>query len=376
MKILFFGFLYEIGIFSLKNGLTNVFSVFRGVNIEFMIQTFNKIPLIPNTEKVFEELKNNGLKIALISSGLPTLLVKNLALRLKADFAIGFEVGMKGNLLTGEIWGEVIEKNGKFTILKQLLDSEKCSTSECAVVADDRNNASIFLSNIKKIGFNADFLIRSKADLVLTGTLKKLLPSLNGEIHLRRTLSKRDVIREIIHGAGIFMPIFALWIGIFPIALLIILMVLSYSASEFLRLRGKKLPLLANITRLAASPSELSEFALAPIFFAFGILLTLILFSPPASSAAIAMFALGDSTASIIGGTISKKPLPFNRTKTIEGCLGGFFFAFLAGLIFVSPLIALIGAAFAMFIEFLPLPINDNLVMPLSTGLFLSLIIL
>lgn len=375
MKILFFGFLYEIGIFSLKNGLTNVFSVFHGVNIEFMIQTFNKIPLIPNTEKVFEELKNNGVKIALISSGLPTFLVKNLELRLKADFAIGFEVGMKGNLLTGEIWGEVIEKNGKFTILKQLLDSEKCSTLECAVVADDRNNVSIFLSNIKKIGFNADFLIRSKADLVLTGTLKKLLPSLNGEIHLRRTFSKRDVIREIIHGAGIFMPIFALWIGIFPIAFFIILMVLSYSASEFLRLRGKRLPLFSNITRLAASPSELSEFTLAPIFFAFGILLTLILFSPPASSAAIAMFALGDSTASIIGGTISKKPLPFNRTKTIEGCLGGFFFAFLAGLIFVSPLIALIGAAFAMFIEFLPLPINDNLVMPLSTGLFLSLII-
>ncbi len=375
LKMLFFGFLYAIGLSSLKKGLKQVFSSFRGVRIESMTQSFCKIPLMANTEEVFADLQAKGYKTALISSGLPTFLVKNLALRLKADFAIGFEIATKNGFLTGEISGEVIEKNGKLMVLRQLLESERCREEECVVIADDRNNAAIFLKDAQKIGFNADFVIRRKADLVLTGTLKKILPIINGEKRTRNLPLRRDIIRELIHGAGILMPIFAVWVGVFPVALGIFLLVLAYTFSEFLRISGKNMPIISNITRFAASPSELSEFALAPIFFALGILLTLLLFPVPASSAAIAMFAIGDSTASIIGGTFSKKPLPFNRTKTLEGSLAGFFFAFLAGLIFVSPIIALVGATAAMIIEFLPLPVNDNLLMPLGTGLILSLII-
>jgi dolichol kinase len=84
------------------------------------------------------------------------------------------------------------------------------------------------------------------------------------------------------------------------------------------------------------------------------------------------MFAFGDSTASIFGRYFSRTPLPFNKDKSLEGSLAGFFFAFLAGLIFISPLKALIGAAVAMIIEYLPLPVNDNVLIPLITGLALT----
>jgi dolichol kinase len=66
--------------------------------------------------------------------------------------------------------------------------------------------------------------------------------------------------------------------------------------------------------------------------------------------------------------------LPFNKGKTIEGSLAGFVFAFLAGTFFVSPLLALVGAAIAMTIEVLPLPINDNVSVPILTGAALTLI--
>ena len=69
------------------------------------------------------------------------------------------------------------------------------------------------------------------------------------------------------------------------------------------------------------------------------------------------MFCLGDSTASLFGGLISTS-LPFNKGKTWEGSLAGFFFAFLAGTFFVSPWLALVGAAIAMTIEVLPLPVK------------------
>ncbi len=119
--------------------------------------------------------------------------------------------------------------------------------------------------------------------------------------------------------------------------------------------------------------SELNGFAAAPLYFAFGILFTLLVFPHPASYAAIAMFCLGDSVASLFGGLISTS-LPFNKGKTWEGSLSGFFFAFLAGTFFVSPLLAFIGAAIAMTVEVLPLPINDNVLIPVITGAALTLL--
>ena len=137
----------------------------------------------------------------------------------------------------------------------------------------------------------------------------------------------------------------------------------------------KNLPVISAITRNAASQAELYEFAAAPLYFAIGILIALLLFPTPVNSAAIAIFTLGDSTAALFGGLISKKPLPFNKGKTLEGSLFGFFFAFLAGSVFVSPAVALVGAAVAVTVESLPLPVNDNITIPLCTGLALLLIL-
>ena len=141
------------------------------------------------------------------------------------------------------------------------------------------------------------------------------------------------------------------------------------------RVHHKNFPVVSAITRHTVSKSEAYNFATAPLYFGLGILLTLVLFPVPASSAAIAIFALGDSAASIFGGRISKKPFLFNKDKTLEGSMIGFFFAFLGALFFVSPSIALLGAAVAMFFEYLPLPLNDNLVIPLITGFILTLVV-
>lgn len=375
LRILFFGFLYEIGVLSLKSALKHLFAVTRNAKTSLFTDSFEKLPLMPNAKEAFSELKAQGYKTALISSGLPTFLVQKLATELSADHAAGVEVGVNDDILTGEIWGDVIEHNGKMRALNQILQKEGLNLDECAAVADDRNNASLFLKPLRKIGYNPDFVIRIKADTVVNGKLTKLLPVLNGELKTKSLPSRNDVIREMIHASGFFMPLIAMLIGLPLVALIICAVVAVYAVSEFLRINGKNLPVISVITRLAASQSELCEFTLAPVYFAVGILLALLLFPEPASGAAIAAFTLGDSTASLVGGTLSKKALPFNRTKTLEGSLAGFFFAFLAAMFFVAPWLALVAAAVAMAVEYLPLPVNDNLLIPLCTGLVLTFII-
>jgi len=375
IRVLFIGFLYQIGVMPLKSALKRIFKGLRGANNSCLLQVAEKLPIMPTAKEVFGQLRAEGCKTALISSGLPDATVKKIASVVGADYGFGFEVGLNGETLTGEISGTVIEANGKYCVLSQILEAEKMSLSDCTVVADDRNNTCIFLPEVQKIGFNPDFVLRIKADEVVTGKLSKILPVINREPKHASFPSRNDFVREAIHASGFFVPVVASLISKPIAAALISVVIALYVVSELARLDGKYLPVISTITRHAASHWEQYDFAAAPLYFAVGILATLLLFPAPASSAAIAIFALGDSTASLFGGLLSKKPLPLNKGKTLEGSLAGFFFAFLAGSFFVSPLFALVGAAVAMFVEFLPLPLNDNLLIPLVTGLTLWLII-
>jgi len=245
---------------------------------------------------------------------------------------------------------------------------------DCVVVADDRNNRCIFVKEALKIGFNADYVIRVKADRVVGGKLQNILPIIDGQPHKRGFPSANDLVREDIHAAGFFMPVIAGMIGVPIVAAAIICIAGVYTVSELYRLEGRSLPVISNVPRRAASQTELFGFAAAPLYFAFGIVTTLLLFPPQAAGGAIAMFCLGDSAASLLGGTVSTS-LPFNKGKTWEGSLGGFVFAFLAGSFFVPPLYALAGAAIAMSVEVLPLPINDNVSVPIVTGAALTLLL-
>jgi dolichol kinase len=76
----------------------------------------------------------------------------------------------------------------------------------------------------------------------------------------------------------------------------------------------------------------------------------------------------------MFGMKFGRTRLPFNKGKNLEGTIFGFLFAFLGAMIFVDPVRALIAAAVGMLVEGLPIPINDNLTMPLASGLILTLI--
>jgi dolichol kinase/phosphoserine phosphatase len=374
ITLLFLGFLYETGILKLESALRRIYRDMRGVKLETLILLFGKVPGTPYLQTFFNQLKTRNCKVALVSSGIPAVAVKRLAASICADYAYGVEVGECNGRLTGEIWGDAISKNGKLKILYDILNAEKMTVNDCIVVADDRNNRCIFMSGMLKIGFNSDFIINMRADRVVSGKLSAIIPIVDGKVKKRTFPKTSDFVREGFHVSGFFMPVLAGLIGIPIVASIIIGISIIYTISELLRLEGRNLPVISTITRHAASESELYGFAAAPLYFAFGIVATLLLFPTHAGSAAIAMFCFGDAAASIFGGRISNS-LPFNKGKTWEGSLAGFLFAFLAGLFFVSPWLALAGAAIAMTIEVLPLPINDNVLIPIITGAALTLMI-
>lgn len=124
LKMLFIGFLYEIGLISIESALRRIFRLLRGLSVDDLQQLYKKVPMFSGVERVFEELRRFGCKTALISSGLPQRFVEDLASRLSADYACGLDLEVVEGRLTGEIGGDVIKPEGKALALKKIVERE------------------------------------------------------------------------------------------------------------------------------------------------------------------------------------------------------------------------------------------------------------
>jgi len=377
LKVMAIGFFYEIGLLSLESALGKIFMFFQGFTVDDLLQLYKGIPLIPGVEDFFKKVKEAGYQTALISSGLPTTVVEHLATRLKADYAFGLQLKVADKRLTGEIGGDVIKPNGKALVLKKIIDGNRLSPQNCVVIADDRNNLPMFPLCALRIGYNPDFLVSIKSDLVFTDELSESLPRLTTESleTPHSFLSKSDLIRESIHISGALIPLLCTsLLDRYLVSLLILFLIILYAASELVRLQGLNVPLFSAVTRRAAIKPELYEFVTSPILFALGITATLILFPVPINYASIMILALGDGSATLLGKKFGRTVYPFNKRKRVEGSIFGFLFAFLGAQLFVGPVKALIGAVAGMLVESLPVPVSDNLAIPIVSGIMMILV--
>lgn len=377
IRIIVMGVLYEIGLLPLEFTLKRIFMMLRGLTVDDVFQLYKKIPLMPSAKEVFERLNRAGYKTALISSGLPTLFVKDLAARLNADYAFGLELEIVNGHLTGEIGGDVLKPGGKAIVLKKILEKEGLSSQDCVVVADDRNNLPMFPLCTLRVGYNPDFILCAKSDFVAKDDLSEILPIITENMLQvpSPAISRSESLRETIHIGSFLLPFVCIYLlGNYLVSSLILLLTLLYIISEVARLRGINFPVLSTITWRAANKPELYEFTTAPIFFALGIVFSLILFPAPAGYASIAILTLGDGFANIFGRKFGGVRFSFNKGKNVEGSIFGFLFASVGAMLFVDPVKAFVGAAVGMLVECLPLPISDNLAVPLASGLVLMMI--
>lgn len=183
-----------------------------------------------------------------------------------------------------------------------------------------------------------------------------------------------EVFRKTIHLSSALTAVFAERWYTLTIAGIIGISVL-YCISEFLRMRGHELYIIARITRYASRARDKGRFVLGPLTLAGGVLGALLLF--PLHTAKIAIFALafGDGLASLVGKRFGKIRLAFFKEKTVAGSLTCFAAVFLSafvvsGNLWKSLILGIVGAG----IEMLPLKDYDNLLIPIAIG-FLALLL-
>jgi len=98
------------------------------------------------------------------------------------------------------------------------------------------------------------------------------------------------------------------------------------------------------------------------------------LFSKPVAIAAISFIIVGDTAAALIGRKFGRTKI---GNKTLEGSLGCLAATFLVAVIApgISLQVALLGALVATVVEAWPMGVDDNVSVPLLSGLAMSMLI-
>jgi dolichol kinase len=109
------------------------------------------------------------------------------------------------------------------------------------------------------------------------------------------------------------------------------------------------------------------------ITFYFSCFLVTFLFEPNIAIASIAVLAFADSLSTVVGYFVGEHKLPINKKKSWEGSTIFFITSLVILLFFANPIKALIIALIATFVEMLP-KIDDNLTVPLVTGVLILLL--
>jgi phytol kinase len=163
-----------------------------------------------------------------------------------------------------------------------------------------------------------------------------------------------EVIRKALHLLIALVPLLA---GIDMRATMMLLAggTLFYVFAERMRIEGRPVFIVSDLTIIASREQDKGRFVLGPVTLGVGAMLSLLLY--PSTAAAIAIYALafGDGFASLAGKLFRSPTIPFAvflATWKLTGRLS----------------VALIIAVGATTLELIPIRDFDNMILPVGTG--------
>ena len=120
--------------------------------------------------------------------------------------------------------------------------------------------------------------------------------------------------------------------------------------------------------------NELKGHLTGATWMLIGFTFSVIIFDFEVSVLALLFLSVGDAVAALVGSAL---PIGKIWGKSILGSLSGFLSCVLLGLIIndtLSTQIIIFGAISGMFIELIPLKINDNFAIPIFSGLIMQIL--
>jgi dolichol kinase len=188
-----------------------------------------------------------------------------------------------------------------------------------------------------------------------------------------------EIRRQAVHAAGVLMAVLVLFVDR-PFAVAVISAILAFFLlwAVWRKTVLYKIRIFRPLERIAEYFVSAYERPAAPalygaITFFTGALVAVLLFGKMVAAAAIAVLAIADAAATLIGYYFGTHKLLINRAKSLEGSIIFFLAAAAVLLVFVSPIRAALTATAVALVETLP-GIDDNISIPIATGAMLTIL--
>jgi dolichol kinase len=191
---------------------------------------------------------------------------------------------------------------------------------------------------------------------------------------------EREIKRKIVHIIVGISFVLLVYFELFEAIHFVLLFFIGLTSS--LICRRARFPVLSWFLDRLERPEEIKRFpGKGVITFVAGAGIAVLLFSKIAALTAIIVLAFADAASLIIGRYFGKYVHPFNSNKHLEGLIAAFIFGIPAALVFLPTFLAFIVSAFAAVIEttnirFGRWQVDDNLSVPIATGLITTLLLL
>ena len=186
---------------------------------------------------------------------------------------------------------------------------------------------------------------------------------------------KKELFRKTFHVSSILLPLSYYFIFQNRKIMFLILIPLTVIALviDIARLEHKTFKrIFFNLVGLLLRKHEIHNFTGAT-YLMISAVLCIGFFSKEIAVVSLAFLAIGDTLAALVGIPFGKRKI-LNTSKSLEGSLACFAGCFVFGLLFLHPIVALIGAVTATIAEFSWIPLDDNIKIPIASGLVMSFI--
>jgi dolichol kinase len=187
---------------------------------------------------------------------------------------------------------------------------------------------------------------------------------------------KSEVFRKAIHFNLILLPLGYRYLVDFDkkttLIILITLLIIALLVEVFRMKHPTFKRIFLDIFGLMLRHREYRDFTSAT-YMLISVTICIAAFPPQIAFAAIAFLAIGDTMAALVGVQFGKRKLT-SSGKSLEGSLACFVSAFIFGMFFLNPVIAFSGALAASLSELAPMRFDDNLKVPLISGIVMLLV--
>lgn len=153
----------------------------EGTSIEDIQKVADELPLMNGAEEAINNLKNEDLKVAIISGSFDVVgdVIKD---KLDVDYVYTNSFIVEDGKLTGEVEGPLVSGT-KADVLKDLTDETDISLEDVVAVGDGANDISMIEAAGIGIGFNAKPSVKEIADIVVEEKdLNKVFDEINNQL--------------------------------------------------------------------------------------------------------------------------------------------------------------------------------------------------